>query len=392
MTFDSSTLCARTAAGDAELTVPALGLSLGQRRVLSLLQDPSAFDELAQKHHLEPVKLARDLARLSDLHLVVLQGASARAPAPSPARMTPPAATPDPAEMAAVVIGHGTRRTPALAFAAGTLALLIATGIWYGARSRDTPSVHVAQTEVAPPMPTAAPIGAPALPPAPAPATKEAVTDSVPAATAMILRGNTAPQDRREIRAVPAPLAGNAPAPVTISTPVPTPRAAPSSAAPMAAPSSAAPMAAPPSAAPMAPPSAAPVAVPVAVPVSIPVAAPIASPAAAPVAAEPPPPVQLAAANLAPTPRAAPVPLKAISRDPPEFPKEAIADGLKSGIVTARLHVNARGSVTGVDILAAQPPHVFDRAVRRALIHWQFEPPAAGATADVDVDVKFQRD
>ena len=106
------------------------------------------------------------------------------------------------------------------------------------------------------------------------------------------------------------------------------------------------------------------------------------------------PPVQLASA--APT-ISAPRPsvgneLKAISRDPPEFPKEAIIDGVKSGLVNARIHVSPRGNVTGVDILGGQPPKVFDRAVRKALMRWQFEPLAAGHTTDVDfdVDVKFQ--
>ncbi len=84
--------------------------------------------------------------------------------------------------------------------------------------------------------------------------------------------------------------------------------------------------------------------------------------------------------------------LKAISREPPDFPKEAIADGLKRGLVNARIHVDARGNVTGVDILASQPPKVFDRAARRALLRWQFEPNAAGQSSDLDVDVKFQRD
>lgn len=91
-------------------------------------------------------------------------------------------------------------------------------------------------------------------------------------------------------------------------------------------------------------------------------------------------------------PAAAPAGLKAISREPPDFPREAIADGLRSGQVNARIHVDARGSVTAVDILASQPPKVFDRAARRALLRWQFEPNAAGQSAEADVEVKFQRD
>jgi hypothetical protein len=48
MALDPSTLCARTADGEAELATASQGLSLGQRRVLALLQDPVAVDELAQ--------------------------------------------------------------------------------------------------------------------------------------------------------------------------------------------------------------------------------------------------------------------------------------------------------------------------------------------------------
>ena len=84
--------------------------------------------------------------------------------------------------------------------------------------------------------------------------------------------------------------------------------------------------------------------------------------------------------------------LKAISRDPPDFPREAAADGVKSGVVSARLHVDARGNVTRVDILAAQPPKVFDRAVRKALLYWRFEPIASGNPTDLDVEVRFQRE
>src|SRR5258708_13872829 len=82
MTFDSSALCARTPAGAAELALPSKGLSLGQRRVLTWLEVPAAADELAQKHHLEPDKLARDLTRLVELRLIQLPGTASITPAP----------------------------------------------------------------------------------------------------------------------------------------------------------------------------------------------------------------------------------------------------------------------------------------------------------------------
>ena len=89
MALDSSTLCARTASGEAELATPRQGLSLGQRRVLALMQDPVAVDELAQRHRLEPEKLARDLTRLAELRLIVLQGPAMVEPAPAPAAPSP---------------------------------------------------------------------------------------------------------------------------------------------------------------------------------------------------------------------------------------------------------------------------------------------------------------
>lgn len=82
--------------------------------------------------------------------------------------------------------------------------------------------------------------------------------------------------------------------------------------------------------------------------------------------------------------------LKAISREPPDFPREA--EGLKSGVVNARILIDARGNVSSVEILSSQPPKVFDKAARRALLRWQFEPLPGGQTASLDVDVKFKSD
>jgi protein TonB len=120
---------------------------------------------------------------------------------------------------------------------------------------------------------------------------------------------------------------------------------------------------------------------------------PPASVAPAAAAAEPPPaPIQVAVAAPAAAPPRPTVAaeLKAVSRDAPDFPREAIVAGVKGGVVTARIHVEANGKVSAVDILAGQPPHVFDRTVRNALSRWQFEPMAAGRTSDVEVN--FQRE
>ncbi|HLW12482.1 MAG TPA: TonB family protein, partial [Casimicrobiaceae bacterium] len=102
-------------------------------------------------------------------------------------------------------------------------------------------------------------------------------------------------------------------------------------------------------------------------------------------------PIQIAsAAPAAGLLRAAPtLRLVPIARDAPDFPREAMALGLSSGNVKARLTVDAKGNVSSVDIVEASH-RAFDRAVREALARWRFEPGAAGRTTTVDV--AFKRD
>lgn len=346
-------LCARTSAGEAELATPSQGLTLGQRRVLTLLQSPAAVEELAEKNHLEPEKLARDLTRLADLRLVLLQGSTVEAPAPA-APLEVPA-------MASVVIGRTSRRT--LPLAAGAVVLLLAAGIWYGMRAKDP-----APADPPEPVVQTAPVPAPA---GSAPAMVATSAIDAKAATAIVLRGNAAPLEiRPEIRpglVVPTPAK-----PATTPA-APEPKVA---LAPVVGSGNPAP-------APIAAPGAALTGTP-----------PVATQSPAPATADAPPPLQLAAAApAAPVPRpTVAAELRAISREAPDFPKEAVADGYKSGIVNARIHVDSRGNVASVDILGSQPAKVFDRAARKALLRWQFEPLAAGQTGDLDVDVKFQRE
>jgi len=379
MALDSSTLCARTTAGDKELATASLGLSLGQRRVLALLQDPIAVDELAQRHRLEQEKLARDLTRLAELRLVVLQG---------PAMMeetSPPVASPRvqvAGAMSRVVIGPGTRRFPALPLAAGATALALAVGIWYGTRSGESNPTSTNPT-----------VAAPAAPPAatPPPQFAASATDSAPP---VVVPGDT-PVAAQPLPIVRAPRDGPLPSDVRVAArPVIAVAATPQK--PIAVPIVAEPKTIAVTEPVVAPP---PRSLPAALPVAPPAPAVVNAPPPAVVNAPPPaatppaergPPVQLAAA--APSRPPAPAGLKAISREPPDFPKEAIADGLRSGQVYARIHVDARGAVTAVDILSSQPPRVFDRAARRALLRWQFEPNAAGIASEAEVEVKFQRD
>jgi TonB family protein len=120
-----------------------------------------------------------------------------------------------------------------------------------------------------------------------------------------------------------------------------------------------------------------------------------------------PPPTATPAPTVQPTepvpapreePKAAPPPAPAapppttvatpISRAPFAFPVAAINRGLMSGTVRARATVNAAGLVTNVEILAAEPPLVFNRAAATGLEAWKFNPGADKRTFDIEIDFK----
>ena len=94
------------------------------------------------------------------------------------------------------------------------------------------------------------------------------------------------------------------------------------------------------------------------------------------------------ATPTAPT-RAAPTAareIKLLSRVEPAFPRGFDAT---SGTVRARLQVDSRGIVTGVDIVEANPPRVFDRSVRAALQQWRYE--ATGEAFATMAEISFSR-
>ena len=126
---------------------------------------------------------------------------------------------------------------------------------------------------------------------------------------------------------------------------------------------------------------------------------------AAPIVATPlPTPVHAAPAATAPAanvvasaaPTARPVPPKdvasavtVLSREQPDFPREAVRAGIESGSVRARLMINAAGGVSNVVILEAKPARVFDRSVSQALQRWKFNPGAEGRTYETEVNFKL---
>ncbi len=126
-----------------------------------------------------------------------------------------------------------------------------------------------------------------------------------------------------------------------------------------------------------------------------------AKPAApAPVAAAVPvaPPPGAAAANVVASaaPTARPTPAKdvastatVVSREQPDFPRDAMRAGIESGSVRARLIITAAGTVSSVVIVEAKPARVFDRAVTQALSRWKFNPRTDGRTYETEVNFKL---
>lgn len=432
MPFDPSTLCARTAAGDAELAAPRHGLAIAQRRLLSLLDHPVPLDELAGRPGVHPERLEKDLARLAEAGLVELHGThpdTASRPAARPAPPPVPAPrqegprpwteaqpglaatmTPPPPE-ARIVQSRRIRRGRALVIGFLTLVALGAVAWWFGAPH----GAVLPAPAVPPPVPVApapaaahraeAPAPAILAPPARIAALPESfVTEpsssagSGPAATrpappepaATVLPSRPAPVPApaivRPAERPPLAAAPEVPAPAAPRPELRQPGAPPSTvstpAAPTAAESSAAspsPAVAPPQGA-LAPPPAVPPPPPAAVPASPPAADVV---AAAPVAL---PPVRPPAAAVP----AAPSRLEPLTRETPEFPRDALANGIDRGTVRARLAIDAAGKVTGVEILDAQPRRVFDRAVMRSLARWTY-PPGEPARATV-VEIAFKRE
>ena len=80
---------------------------------------------------------------------------------------------------------------------------------------------------------------------------------------------------------------------------------------------------------------------------------------------------------------------KVIKKVPPDFPREAAQKGISTGVVKAKLSIDADGKVSDVEIVEAEPKRVFDRAVKSALMEWKFEP---GEKATHEVKLVFKNE
>lgn len=442
MPLDPSTLCARTAAGDAELAAPRHGLAIAQRRLLSLLERPAPLEELMTRPGVLPDRLEKDLGRLSEHGLVALHGPSKPVKAPSkvaPATMPLPAptgqepsrpwvpaqpglgaTTSGPAPESRVILGRRVRLGRAILLGFLTLCIAGMVAWWFSLPTREA---------VSPALPTPPPAPKPA-PPVPAPVAPRTVDagvsvqdrPSIVAGTSTALAPSPAAEPPPAIRSTspprPAPpgMAAEAhapekPAPLLATTrvenpvsgprivaapdPAPAARATPSLPPAMPSPLPAPVPATDPASSP--PPATLPASPQAPVPARSESAIPAAPPAAAPVTrtgsltAPPPAPAPIASAAPSMLPaKAASGRLEPVTREAPMFPRDALAQGIDRGTVRARLSIDASGKVTDVEILEAQPRRVFDRAVRSALGRWTYPPGEASRTTVVEV--AFQRD
>lgn len=374
-TYDTAALWSATQFATDQAKIGAAGLSVRQRKLLTLLSEPTSVAQLAQSIALpvEDVHVALD--RFAKLGL-------AKAAAATPEPFDPMQLRATPVANAASVAASS--RTPMLIGIALAALAVVAAAAWMlrGDPSRTTPlqpSIAKAPAQAAPaaqPAPIAAGSAAvPAAATATAPASPQVSQESSPPPAPV----NTATARAAAAQATTlAAKATAAPAAAVRATPT-TAAATTAAAAPTATGNTVAATAQASATAPAmavsAPVAAAPV---VAAPAPTPVVAPATVAAAAPAAAAMPAPARAAPAAARE--------IKLVTRVEPTFPRGFDTD---SGTVRARLQVDARGAVTGVDIIEASPPRVFDRNVRTALQQWRYEP--TGESFSTLAEIKFSR-
>jgi protein TonB len=125
-------------------------------------------------------------------------------------------------------------------------------------------------------------------------------------------------------------------------------------------------------------------------PIEAPIIAAAPEPPKEPYVIAPPAPAVVEAPPAPPAPPPKPAVRRGISRvsgDDPSYPREAIRAGVSKGRVVARLRIDEKGNVTEVEIIASQPPRVFDRVVRDALSEWKFR--AEGEKYVGEVEINF---
>jgi len=374
-TLDSAAVWSATSLALDETKITAAGLSVRQRKLLALLSQPASLPQLAQRIALPVNDVLVALERFAKLGFAQSSEAVPMSPMAtqlrSPSAIEAPSRTPMLIGVAVAVVaaigagawllrgGSTSGASAPVASATGNTPVPTATGPGdsadsglSGAAAKAAAAAAKAAAAAATNT-TAAATGRPVVPPpaaAPAPAAAGAAAAAVTAPTKAGTPATGAPT-------VAAPATNNAPA-LTVATTLPSVPVAASAAAPAV-------VAATPAAATAAP--------------AVQTAAPATEVAAA----------TAASASTATAARPAPAAsreIKLVNRVEPAFPRGFDAD---KGTVRARLQVDARGAVTSVDIVEANPPRVFDRTVRSALLQWRYEP--TGEAFTVIAEVNFSR-
>lgn len=379
-TYDTAALWSATQLATDQTKIGAAGLSVRQRKLLTLLSEPTTVAQLAQSIALPIEDVHASLDRFAKLGLAQSAVATTGAFDPMQLRAT---------TVAGAAIGASSPRMPMLIGIALAALAVVAAAAWMLRSGPSTTAPTQTQIATAPkqaaPAPQAAQdVATGAAGSAPAPVTATAATPASPQAAQA-----TAPPPAQPNTAAGRAAAAQAAAVAAkaAATPVATPAATPAATRATTATTAAAP----------ATPAAGGTVVAVPAQTTTPAPAPavttpvaaapvVATPAPAPVAA--PATVAAAPATTAPV-RAAPAAareIKLVTRVEPTFPRGFETD---SGTVRARLQVDARGAVTGVDIIEANPPRVFDRNVRTALQQWRYEP--TGEAFSTLAEIKFSR-
>ena len=361
-TLDTAALWSATSLAFDEKKIGAAGLSVRQRKLLALLNQPASVAQLAQSIALPDSEVQSALERFAKLGL-------AQSDAPTPFNPMQVRANP-----ASAAVAEKQTRMPVIIGVVVAALALVAASAWLlrGGSGKTLPEPAVVKAVAASPStPTGptdsadsklprtavAPTVAPAVTPAPAtaaavpPVTAATKAATAPTATAAV---TATPSQNTVAPTTPAPAAAQAPAAATVAPTV-------TATAPAA----------------------------VVAPTVAATAPPIAPPAA--VALVPPPVTPTTTIAAAPAAAARPVPavtreIKLINRVEPGFPRGIDAE---RGTVRARLQVDARGNVTSVDIVESNPPRVFDRTVRSALQQWRYEP--TGEAFTTAAEISFSR-
>ena len=74
----------------------------------------------------------------------------------------------------------------------------------------------------------------------------------------------------------------------------------------------------------------------------------------------------------------------------PNFPREARSAAVDKGEANVLMQIDEQGNVIDVKIVSADPPKVFDRATREALLNWKCKAEGEKYYATVQVGFRIE--